>query len=244
MRAVEQGHLDASCAVVTNDELGAVAEGLNRMVQGLREREFLKETFGKYVSPEIRDEVLARRISLEGEAQEVSSLFSELRDFTPWVEATAAREVVRDLNAYFTEMDGAIREHRGLVVQFIGDEIEAVFGAPVAYAAHAEMAVRAALEMRGRLAAWNAERVRAGKSPLRHGIGIHTGRVLAGNIGSSERLSYALVGDAVNLASRIQDLNKEVGSDSLLSGPTRRLLDDGFQLAPLPAVRVQGEAMD
>ncbi|PYN02667.1 MAG: adenylate/guanylate cyclase domain-containing protein, partial [Candidatus Rokuibacteriota bacterium] len=94
------------------------------------------------MSPEIRDEILAGRISLEGQAQEVTILFADLRDFTPWVESTTPREVVHDLNLYFTEMDGAIREHRGLVVQFIGDEIEAVFGAPVAYAAHAEMAVR------------------------------------------------------------------------------------------------------
>ncbi|PYN05195.1 MAG: adenylate/guanylate cyclase domain-containing protein, partial [Candidatus Rokuibacteriota bacterium] len=227
-----------------NDELGAVTEGFNRMVQGLREREFLKETFGKYVSLEIRDEILAGRISLEGQAQEVTILFADLRDFTPWVESTTPREVVHDLNLYFTEMDGAIREHRGLVVQFIGDEIEAVFGAPVAYAAHAEMAVRAALEMRGRLAAWNAERVRAGKSPLRHGIGIHTGRVLAGNIGSSERHAYALVGDPVNLASRIQGLTKTLGSDILVSADTRERLTGEFRLELLPAVLVKGKSVE
>jgi adenylate cyclase len=244
MGEVEQGQLDTRCPVVSNDEIGAVAEGFNRMVGGLREREFLKDTFGKYVSREIRDEILAGRVSLEGQAQEVTILFADLRDFTPWVEATGPREVVRDLNAYFTEMDQAIRAHRGLVLQFIGDEIEAAFGAPVAYPAHAEMAVRAALEMRRRLGAWNAERVRAGKTPLRHGIGIHTGSVLVGNIGSAERHSYALVGDPVNLASRIQGLNKELGSDILVSGDTRRLLNGRFELVPLPAVRVKGKSME
>ena len=244
MREVEQGDLAAHCAVVTNDEIGAVAEGFNRMVGGLREREFVKEAFGKYVSREIRDEILAGRVTLEGQAQEVTVLFADLRDFTPWVEATSPREVVRDLNAYFTEMDQAIRDHRGLVLQFIGDEIEAAFGAPVAYPAHAEMAVRAALEMRRRLRAWNTERARAGKVPLRHGIGIHTGSVLAGNIGSAERHSYALVGDPVNLASRIQSLNKEFGSDILVSGETRRLLDDRFDLEQLPAVRVKGKSVE
>lgn len=114
-------------------------------------------------------------------------------------------------------MDAAIRAHGGLVLQFIGDEIEAVFGAPVADPGHAEAAVRAALEMRSRLDAWNARRAAAGKAPLRHGIGIHSGTVIAGNIGSSERLSYALVGDAVNLTSRIQALNKEFGTHSLVS---------------------------
>jgi len=244
MREVERGNFDTRCPVVTNDELGAVAEGFNRMVGGLREREFLKETFGKYVSPEVRDEILAGRIALEGQAQEVTILFSDLRDFTPWVEATSPREVVSDLNAYFTAMEGAIRRHRGLVLQFIGDEIEAVFGAPVAYAEHAELAVRAALEMRQRLEEWNATRRRAGNAPMRHGIGIHTGRVLAGNIGSAERLAYALVGDAVNLASRIQDLNKEFGTDILVSGTTGKRLGGEFALVALPAVRVKGRSVE
>ena len=92
------------------------------------------------------------------------------------------------------------------------------------------------------LTAWNAGREAAGKRPLRHGIGIHTGTVLAGNIGSTERLSYALVGDAVNLASRIQQLTKELGSDILLSGATRRLLPGGFEISDLPAVRVKGKS--
>ncbi len=242
MAEVGHGHLDTRCAVVANDEIGAVAEGFNRMVQGLRDREFVKEAFGKYVTREIRDEILAGRIALGGEALEVTILFADLRDFTPWVEATPPAEVVRELNAYFTEMETAIREHRGLVLQFIGDEIEAVFGAPVPYPGHAEMATRAALEMRRRLAAWNAAREAAGKRPLRHGIGIHTGTVLAGNIGSAERVSYALVGDAVNLASRIQQLTKDLGGDILMSGATRRLLPSGFEIADLPAVRVKGKS--
>jgi class 3 adenylate cyclase len=244
MRAVEMGNLDARCRVVSNDEIGAAAEGFNRMVRGLREREFLKETFGKYVSPEVRDEILAGRISLEGQAREVTILFADLRDFTPWVESTGPREVVRDLNEYFTEMEAAVREHRGLVLQFIGDEIEAAFGAPLAYPAHAEMAVRAALDMRRRLAVWNAARARTGKIPLRHGIGIHTGSVLAGNIGSAERHAYALVGDPVNLASRIQSLTKEFGADILVSGDTRRHLDGRFDLVQLPAVRVKGKSVE
>jgi adenylate cyclase len=244
MRDVERGDLDARCPVLSNDEIGAVAEGFNRMAQGLRERELLRETFGKYVSREVRDEILAGRVSLEGQVREVTILFADLRDFTSWVEATPPGEVVRDLNAYFTEMDAAIRGHGGLVLQFIGDEIEAVFGAPVARADHAESAVRAALEMRTRMDHLNAERRRTGKVALRHGIGVHTGRVLAGNIGSSERLSYALVGDAVNLASRIQDLNKQFGSDILVSDTTRRRLDGGFALRPLPTVRVKGKSTD
>jgi adenylate cyclase len=240
MAEVERGRLDGRAPVVSTDEIGAVAEGFNRMLQGLREREMVKETFGKYVTPEIRDEILAGRISGEGELKEVTVLFADIRDFTPWVEATAPREVVHDLNEYFTEMAEAIRAQRGLVLQFIGDEIEAVFGAPIASPDHAAMAVRTALDMRGRLRAWNDRREAAGKPPLRHGIGIHTGTVLAGNIGGAERLSYALVGDPVNLASRIQGLTKDFKVDILISDATRGRLDGTIAVEELPAVRVKG----
>jgi adenylate cyclase len=243
MARVARGHLDGHAPVVSTDEIGAVAEGFNRMLQGLREREMVKETFGKYVTPEIRDEILAGRIRGEGELTEATILFADLRDFTPWVEATAPRQVVRDLNDYFTEMDGAIRAHGGLVLQFIGDEIEAVFGAPLAARDHAERAVRAAIEMRRRLRAWNAAREAAGQPALRHGIGIHTGTVLAGNIGGAERLSYALVGDPVNLASRIQGLTKDFKVDILISEATRQRLD-GVAVEELPTVRVKGRAED
>src|SRR5216684_2242207 len=211
MAEVEQGRLGGRAPVVSTDEIGAVAEGFNRMLHGLREREMVKETFGKYVTPEIRDEILAGRFSGDGE-----------------------------LNEYFTEMAEAIRAQRGLVLQFIGDEIEAVFGAPIASRDHAAMAVRAALDMRGRLRAWNARREAAGKPALRHGIGIHTGTVLAGNIGGAERLSYALVGDPVNLASRIQGLTKDFKVDILVSEATRKSIDGTVAAEELPAVRVKG----
>ena len=242
MAAVGRGDLDATCPVVANDEIGAVAEGFNRMLEGLREREQIRETFGRYVTREIRDEILAGRASFEGRLEEVTILFADLRDFTPWVERTEPREVVRDLNEYFTEMEAAIRAERGLVLQYIGDEIEAVFGAPLPAPDHADRALAAALDMRARLERLNARRAEAGKPPLRNGIGIHTGTVLAGSIGSRERSSYALVGDAVNLASRIQGLNKDLGTEILVSDATRARLRREVALGPLPAVRVKGRS--
>jgi adenylate cyclase len=240
MAEVERGRLDGRAPVVSTDEIGSVAEGFNRMLHGLRERELVKETFGKYVTPEVRDAILAGRVRGEGELLEATILFADLRDFTPWVEATEPRQVVRDLNEYFSEMEQAIRAHGGLVLQFIGDEIEAVFGAPIAARDHAGRAVRAATEMRQRLQAWNARREAGGRPPLRNGIGIHTGTVLAGNIGGAERLSYALVGDPVNLASRIQGLTKDFKVDILISEATRSRLEGTVLVEELPAVRVKG----
>jgi class 3 adenylate cyclase len=244
MRDVARGDLGARCAVVGTDEIGGVTEGFNRMVEGLRERERIRETFGKYVTQEVRDEILAGRVDLGGGLREATILFSDLRDFTPWVEAHAPDEVVRDLNAYFTLMEGAIRAHGGLVLQYIGDEIEAVFGAPVPDPHHATRAVQAAIEMRRRLAAWNAERAATDRPRFRHGIGIHTGEVLAGAIGSPDRLSYTLVGDAVNLASRLQDLTKQLGTDIVVSGATRKRLADEVETVECAAVRVKGKTVE
>ena len=207
MSAVEQGDLRVRCAVVGNDEIGAVAEGFNRMVGGLRERELVRETFGKYVTESARRD--PRRSSrLEGQPREVTILFADIRDFTPWVEAHDPREVVRDLNAYFTQMEGAIRDHRGLVLQYIGDEIEAVFGAPVAGPRHADMAVPAALEMRRRLRPGTPARG-ADRRAAQRNRGPFRARARRQHRQSRPPLR-ALVGDPVNVASRLQGLNKEL----------------------------------
>ena len=141
-------------------------------------------------------------------------------------------------------MEAAIRGQGGLVLQYIGDEIEAVFGAPLRVPDHADRALAAALEMRDRLHRLNARRADSGKPPLRNGIGIHTGTVLAGSIGSAERLTYTLVGDAVNLASRIQGLNKDLGTEILVSEATRSRLTGEAALEALPAVRVKGKSVE
>ncbi len=240
MVQVEQGDLQAHCTVVSNDEIGAVSAGFNHMVAGLRERELIHDTFGRYVSPQVRDEILSGRNALAGVQREVSILFADLRGFSSWVEASPATEVVEGLNAYFSEMELAIRAHGGLVLQYIGDEIEAVFGAPLADALHADHAVAAALEMQQRLQAWNVRRRQGGLHTLAHGIGIHSGTVVAGNIGSAQRMSYALVGDAVNVASRIEALNKEFGSQILVSGETYKRLRSPPPMQALQAVRVKG----
>jgi adenylate cyclase len=244
MKEVEKGNLDVRINVVSNDEIGALGEGFTRMIRGLKESEAIKESFGKYISQEIRDEILAGRVPLDGEMKRVTLLFSDLRDFTPFVESTHPKKVVSIMNQYFSEMAEAINENHGLILQYVGDEIEAVFGAPVSYDDHPDMAARAAIEMQKRLHLLNQRLNEQGLAPLRHGIGIHTGAVLAGIIGSKDRSSYALVGDTVNLASRIQGLTKHFSCDTILSQTTHDLMTGAYQMEPLSPTKVKGKSQE
>jgi adenylate cyclase len=240
LRSVRRGVFDKKVRVTSNDEIGYTGDVINEMNEGLMERDFIKTTFGKYVTREVRDEILAGRIPLDGEIRTVTVLFADLRNYTPMVERMEPKEVVKLLNGYFKEMDEAIRSHHGLVLQYIGDEIEAVFGAPVHRDDHPALAAQAALDMAKRLRRFNEELAGRRLPLLAHGIGIHTGEVVAANIGSPDRLSYTLVGDTVNLASRVQDLNKEMGTEILLTETTRTGLNAHFSLKPLAPVRVKG----
>jgi class 3 adenylate cyclase len=224
---------------------GALAFENARMVDEIIEKERMRakilDAFGKYVTPEVRDQILEGNIPLDGESKEVTVLFADLRDFTTLAESTTPKAVVRIINGYFSEMADAIGQNHGLVLQFIGDEIEAVFGAPLPLENHPTHAFRAALAMQQRLVVVNEKLAQQGYGPLRHGIGIHTGGVVAANIGSEDRLSYAMVGDTVNLASRIQDLNKEFGTDLLISATTVDRLADNIAVEKLPATTVKGK---
>ena len=193
-------------------------------------------------TPEIRDEILNGNIPLDGELKEATILFADLRDFTPLVEETPAKELIHLLNNYLNAMAETIKEHGGLILQFIGDEIEAVFGAPIYDPNHVHSAVQAALSMRKCLEEINRNHALQGYSTLNHGIGIHTGTVLAANIGSSDRAAYSLIGDTVNLASRIQDLNKEFGTDILVSSKVAEELEKTFDFKAMPAIKVKGKS--
>jgi adenylate cyclase len=224
MKEVKKGNYTTRVNVVSNDEVGILGDATNRMIQGLAERELLRDAFGRYVAPEVRDEIIAGKIPLDGEFKEVTVLFADLKDFTPMTEAHDPKLIVRTLNDYFKEMSAAINKRSGLILQFLGDEIYAVFGAPVSCKDHPSNAFLAALDMEKRLKGLNRRFAREGRPLLSHGIGIHTGQVLAANIGSPERLSYLLVGDAVNLASRLQTLTRELDARIILSAKTKNLL--------------------
>ncbi len=237
---IEAGDYEARIRVVGNDELGRLGDAGNAMIRGLADREKIRTTFGKYVTPEIRDEILSGRIPANGERRVATVMFADLRGFTSFVENNSTEEIILGLRAYFTAMHRVIRRYRGLVLQFVGDEIEAVFGVPVPFEDHADMAVQAAREMRRALAELNRERRAQGRPPFAHGVGIHTGPVLAGNSGSEDQLSYALIGSTVNVASRIQGLTKELGWDILASAQTVSALYGDYRTEELPPRLVKG----
>jgi adenylate cyclase len=243
METISGGDYNTQVPVVSNDEFGLIAAKTNEMVNGLKERDMCQVSFGKFVTPEVSEKILKGEISPEGESNEVTILFCDLRGYTPFVERSDPKDVVRFLNAYFSEMETAIRQYNGIVLQYIGDEIEAVFGAPIHEPDHPQMAVLAAFEMRKRLENLNNARKKTGEAPITHGIGIHTGMVLAGTVGSPERLVYAMVGDTVNLASRIHGLNKQFQTDILISRTTKERLRAGkFELVSLGQTVIRGKS--
>jgi class 3 adenylate cyclase len=243
MERISKGDLDARVPLLTDDEFARIAAKTNEMIEGLKERDICQVRFGRYVSPEISRRILNGEIAADGELVEATILFCDLRGYTSFVEKKTPADVVRFLNRYFSEMEAAIRENGGIVLQYIGDEIEAVFGTPAAPSDnHAQRAVEAALAMRKALEKLNARRQAEGETEIRHGVGIHCGTVLAGNVGSPERLVYAMVGDAVNVASRLQVLNKQCGTDILVSKSiVDQLADPDVDFVPMGTFPIRGK---
>jgi len=226
------------------DELGLLALDFNAMVQGLIERDRLRETFGRYVTRQVADHLLANKVELGGELVRVTVLFSDIRSFTTISERMAPRELLDFLNVYFSGMVESVMAHDGVVDKFIGDAIMAVFGAPVPRPGDALNAVKAALEMRARLAKMNEGFRARGLPEIRAGIGLHAGEVIAGNMGHIERMDYTVIGDAVNLASRIEGLTKELDTDVVLSEDLYMQVSDHVDAEPLRRIHVKGRAQD
>jgi adenylate cyclase len=226
--------------VKTGDELEDLAAGFNTMVDGLKERDQLKTTMGKYMTASVIEHLMSGKVQLGGETLPVTILFSDIRSFTTISERMNAQELVGLLNEYFTEMVGIVMDNGGVVDKYIGDAIMAVFGAPVAKEDDAIHAVLAAVRMRVALKKLNANLVARGIPALRTGIGIHTGEVVAGNIGSERRMEYTVIGDAVNLASRLESNTKDLGVNVLISEDTWKLVKDAVVARPVREITVKG----
>jgi adenylate cyclase len=218
MQEVEEGNLDVEVQVYDGTELGQLQAGFNEMVRGLREREHLRDLFGRHVGRDVAEAAALGDVELGGETRVVSVLFVDLIGSTALATERDPSEVVELLNRFFAVVVEEVSRHDGLVNKFIGDAVLAIFGAPVELEDHASKALAAACAMAKRL----ADEV----PDLEAGIGVATGEAVAGNVGDESRFEYTVIGDAVNAAARLTELAKEV---------------DGHVLASWEAVEAAGE---
>lgn len=222
---IRAGDYSIEVGVRSVDEAGHLGEGINEMTGGLREKEFIKDTLGRIVDPAVRDHLLRGKITLGGEIRDAVILFSDIRSFTTLSESMHPGEIVVLLNAYFSRMAACVTRAGGVVNKYLGDGMMALFGVPRQIEYPADRALECASQMQHELEALNTERGALGLQPIEAGIGLHGGKVLAGNIGSAERLEYTVIGDAVNAASRMEGLTKEFGARIVFSEEILRRLD-------------------
>lgn len=239
-RALKDGRYERAPEVNTHDEVELLVDNYNEMVVGLEERDRIRETFGRYVTRQVADHLMASDQVLGGELVPVTVLFSDIRSFTTISESMPPRELLDFLNEYFTGMVESILDHHGVVDKFIGDAIMAVFGAPSPEQEDPLQAVLCALEMREKLKSINEDFAKRGLPEIRTGVGLHYGQVVAGNMGHSERMEYTVIGDTVNVASRLEGLTKEYGADILISGQLHELVADAIEAELIEHVQVKG----
>lgn len=226
---------------LTNPEGGA--RGGLVVLEDISQEKRMKTTMYRYMTPGVAERVMAQGDDtlMVGERKEVTILFSDIRGYTTLTENLGASEVVSLLNQYFETMVEAVFNHEGTLDKFIGDALMAVFGAPLPLENHAWMAVQTALDMRRRLAIFNEKRIIAAQPRIRIGIGISSGEVVSGNIGSHKRMDYTVIGDGVNLSSRLEGVTKEYGCDIVISEYTYNLCRDRIWVRELDKIRVKGK---
>jgi class 3 adenylate cyclase len=241
MTEVTAGDLGVQLAVTSNDEVGELTGQFNRMVEGLREREQIRETFGRYVDESVAATILRREGEgvLAGETGDATILFTDIAGFTTIAEYLAPHELVRALNEYLETVLEPIRAHGGVVNTFIGDGLFASFNMPLACEGHAAAAVRAAIAIQR---AVGARTFGDQGVALDTRIGISTGSVIGGSVGAGQRLSFTLLGDTVNLASRLEELNKKFGTRILVSRSTHDACGERFAFQPMGEVAVRGRS--
>lgn len=222
---------------MTEDTMGYV----DKIVSSAEHIAQIHSTFGKVVSPQVRDFLLSDDPDLGGQDLDVTVMFCDIRGFTTLSEKLEPKEIVLLLNRYFTRLEKPIVENNGIINKYIGDAIMAVFGVPLKSETHAYDAWKAAQGMREQLAALNEELKSEGQPEIRFGIGLCSGTVLAGNIGTSNRLEYTVIGDTVNTASRIESLCKTYKTDLLISEQTKELLPKEISLTFVAESEIRGK---
>lgn len=237
-------NLAAPVLTVILTYLGLTIEGY---VRAEMERRRTKAMFGRYVSPAVVEQLLnnPELVLLGGTRQEVTIMFSDIRGFTSYSEGRPPEEVVQRLNEYLTEMTRIIFHHGGTLDKYMGDGLMAIFGAPISYEDHGERALRASLEMQTRLEELNQVWLEKGEQTFETGVGLNSGSVIVGNVGSPERMDYTVIGEDVNLASRLEGLNKEHGTRIIISDRILKCLAGDsttwpYTVRPLGTVAVRG----
>ncbi|WP_028348230.1 adenylate/guanylate cyclase domain-containing protein [Bradyrhizobium murdochi] len=250
-RAVEAGRLDGSIDVTTRDEIGQLTAAFNNMVEQLRHKEHLRETFGRYVDPRVVEGLIDQRslTASAGERRVMTVLFCDMQGFTSLSEGMTPQGLVKVMNHYLSTMSGPIRSHRGIIDKYIGDAIMAYWGPPFTeHSEQARLACLAAVEMADRGTALRRELpellgIRTVPSDCDVRIGVATGEVLVGSIGSEFMMSYTVMGDAVNLASRLENANKVYGSHSLVSEVAITAAGDAVESREIDRLVVAGQTV-
>src|SRR5262245_19287815 len=239
---VAEGDLSQALPVRSRDEVGVLTRAFNGMLEGLRQRDFIRNTFGRYVSPEVVKTLLESPEGLRfgGEKRVVTILMSDLRGYTRFAEQGDPARVMEVLNGYLARMTDIVVEYGGTINEFIGDAIFAVYGAPIPHRDHAERAAASALAMQRAMADINRANAEHDRPRFEMGIGINTGEAVVGNIGSEQRAKYAIVGAAVNLAARVEGCT--VGGQIFLSPATYAQIHDMVEVAPPVPVELKGIA--
>ncbi len=239
---VARGDLTVRAPVTSNDEIGTLTTRFNEMVDGLNERQAIRETFGKYVPEAVAEQLIRDPGVLAGEERIATIMFTDIQGFTGISELLSPAETIALLNDYFEVVLAPIRAEGGTVNAFIGDSIFASFNVPVPHHDHAARAIRAGLAIEQAL---EGKRFGPGRDiRLLTRIGINTGTVAAGAVGGGDRLGYTIIGDSVNVASRLEGLAKEMGGPILVSDTTRRAAGDSFRFEELGKVPIRGRARE
>jgi len=243
MGRVADGDLEVRLPVTSDDEVGRAISGFNEMVDGLAERQYLRDTFGKYVSESVAEAILddqERRGRVADTLAEATLMFVDIEGFTALSESLPPRDVASILNTFLGLVVPAIQRNGGVVNSFIGDGLFASFNLPLPLDQHAAAAVRSALEIQKLVRGATF----ASGTHIRVRVGINTGPVIGVTIGTENRLSYTLLGDAVNIASRVEQLNKQFGSSILATESTVTAAGPGFPWTRLGEIDVRGHRDD
>jgi len=240
VKRIEEGDFGQTVDVSGRDEISQLASSVNHMALGLAEKEKVRDLLGKVVSHEIAEELLSKTIELGGEEKVVTVLFADIKGFTTLCESAAPEAVLTLLNRYLSAITKVIEDNHGVVDKYTGDSVMALFGAPLTRPNDARNAVQAALEIQACMVQLNKIHREEGLGLMEAGIGVHTGLVVAGNLGSQNRLNYTVIGDSVNLGARLEGLTRKYNTANIVSGTTAQHAPD-FVYRELDLVRVAGK---